>query len=118
MRAANAERAKRLYSKPALFNRLLTFMARNGNRLVSRRCAPEHLGNVGHSAMTAEAKGVRVIPPVRARVARYREQAAYFGRLAEAEPVEKIRDQLKILARDYAYLAVTLESDYAPKPMN
>lgn len=58
------------------------------------------------------------ISSLRARVARYHEQAAHFGRLADAEPVEKIRDQLKILARDYAYLAVTLEGDYAPRPMN
>ena len=54
------------------------------------------------------------IPSLRTRIARYREQAAHFTRLAEAEPVEKIRDQLKILARDYASLAGTLEGDYAP----
>ena len=49
------------------------------------------------------------IPPLRARIAQYREQAAHFTRLAEAEPVEKIRDQWKTLARDYAYLASSLE---------
>ena len=49
------------------------------------------------------------ISSLRARVARYHEQAAHFTRLAEAEPVEKIRDQWTTLARDYAYLASTLE---------
>jgi hypothetical protein len=52
-----------------------------------------------------------IIPLLRARVARYREQATYFTRLAEAEPVEKIRDQWKNLARDYACLASTLQAD-------
>jgi hypothetical protein len=51
------------------------------------------------------------ISPLRARVARYHEQAAHFTRLAEAEPVETIRDQWTTLARDYAYLATTLEPD-------
>ena len=51
------------------------------------------------------------ISSIRARIARYREQAAHFTRLAEAEPVEKIRDQWTTLARDYAYLAATLEPD-------
>ena len=50
-----------------------------------------------------------LIPSLRARIARYREQADHFTRLAEAEPVETIRDQWKTLARDYAYLANTLE---------
>ena len=59
-----------------------------------------------------ESKGaLGLIPPLRTRIARYHEQAAHFGRLADAEPVEKIRDQLKTLARDYAYLANTLEPD-------
>ena len=49
------------------------------------------------------------ISSLRGRIARYREQAAHFTRLAEAEPVEKIRDQWTTLARDYAYLATTLE---------
>jgi hypothetical protein len=49
------------------------------------------------------------ISSLRARIARYREQAAHFTQLAEAEPVETIRDQWKTLARDYAYLANTLE---------
>ena len=49
------------------------------------------------------------ISSLRARVARYHEQADHFTRLAEAEPVEKIRDQWKTLARDYAYLASSLE---------
>jgi hypothetical protein len=49
------------------------------------------------------------ISSLRARIARYHEQAAHFTRLAEAEPVEKIRDQWTTLARDYAYLASSLE---------
>jgi hypothetical protein len=49
------------------------------------------------------------IPPLRDRIASYREHAARFTRLAEAEPVERIRDQWKNLARDYNYLARTLE---------
>ena len=52
-----------------------------------------------------------LIPSLRARIARYGEQAAYFTRLAEAEPVEKIRDQWKSLARDYSYLATMLATD-------
>jgi hypothetical protein len=32
-----------------------------------------------------------------------------FARLAEAEPVERSRDQWKDLARNYAYLASTLD---------
>jgi hypothetical protein len=52
-----------------------------------------------------------LIASLRARIARYREQADHFTRLAEAEPVETIRDQWKTLARDYAYLASTLEPD-------
>jgi hypothetical protein len=52
-----------------------------------------------------------VIPSLRARIARYHEQAAHFTRLAEVEPVETIRDQWKTLASDYAYLARTLEPD-------
>jgi hypothetical protein len=50
-----------------------------------------------------------LIASLRGRIARYREQADHFARLAEAEPVEKIRDQWKTLARDYAYLASSLE---------
>jgi hypothetical protein len=57
-----------------------------------------------------ESKGaLGLIPALRARIARYREHAAYFAQLAEAEPVDKIRDQWTTLARDYAYLATTLE---------
>ena len=52
-----------------------------------------------------------LIASLRARIARYRAQAAHFARLAESEPVEAIRDQWKTLARDYAYLAGTLEPD-------
>jgi hypothetical protein len=52
-----------------------------------------------------------LIASLRARIARYREQADHFTRLADLEPVEKIRDQWKTLARDYAYLATTLEPD-------
>jgi hypothetical protein len=63
--------------------------------------------------MSSESQASRgplgLISSLRARVARYREQAAHFTRLAEAEPVEKIRDQWTTLARDYAYLAATLE---------
>ena len=59
-----------------------------------------------------ESKGVSgLIASLRARIARYHEQAAHFTRLADAEPVEKIRDQWQTLARDYAYLASTLEPD-------
>ena len=59
-----------------------------------------------------ESKGVsRLIVSLRARIAQYREQAARFARLAEAEPVEKNRDQWTTLAHDYAYLATTLEPD-------
>jgi hypothetical protein len=57
-----------------------------------------------------ESKGpLGLIASLRGRIARYREQADHFKRLAEAEPVEKIRDQWATLARDYAYLATTLE---------
>ena len=52
-----------------------------------------------------------LIASLRARIARYREQADHFTQLADAEPVETIRDQWKTLARDYAYLASTLEPD-------
>jgi hypothetical protein len=59
-----------------------------------------------------ESKGVSgLIASLRARISRYREQADHFTRLAEAEPVEKIRDQWTTVARDYAYLASTLEPD-------
>ena len=64
------------------------------------------------SSESQEPRGaLGLIPALRARIARYREQAAHFTRLAEAEPVEKIRDQWTTLARDYAYLATTLEPD-------
>ena len=43
-----------------------------------------------------------LIASLRARIARYHEQADHFTRLADAEPVEKIRDQWKTVARDYA----------------
>jgi hypothetical protein len=71
-------------------------------------------GQQGPFAMTGEneePKGPLVIPSLRIRIARYREQAAHFARLAEGEPVATIRDQWKELARNYAYLASTLESD-------
>ena len=58
-----------------------------------------------------EPRGPLVIPSLRTRIARYREQAAHFARLAEGEPVATIRDQLENLARDYAYLASTLDGD-------
>jgi hypothetical protein len=45
----------------------------------------------------------------RARIARYREQAAFFTRLAEGEPVARIRDKWTSLARARASLASTLE---------
>jgi hypothetical protein len=57
-----------------------------------------------------EPRGPLVIPSLRARILRYREHAAHFSRLAEAEPVDTIRDQWKNLARDYTSLASTLES--------
>ena len=61
--------------------------------------------------MSSESQALGLIASLRARIAQYREQAAHFTRLAEAEPVEKIRDQWKTLAHDYAYLATTLEPD-------
>jgi hypothetical protein len=65
--------------------------------------------------MGYESQGSRgplgLIASLRARITRYREQADHFTRLADAEPIEKIRDQWKTLARDYAYLASTLEPD-------
>jgi hypothetical protein len=57
--------------------------------------------------MSSESLGL--IASLRARIAQYREQADHFTRLADAEPVDTIRDQWKTLARDYAYLAATLE---------
>jgi hypothetical protein len=64
------------------------------------------------SSERQESRGpLGLIASLRGRIARYREQADHFTRLAEAEPVEKIRDQWKTLARDYAYLATTLEPD-------
>ena len=73
----------------------------------------------GTVAMTDEPKQSRGTQPaaaisaIRARAARYRENAAHFTRLAEDEPVESIRDQWKIVARDYAYLASALETSGA-----
>jgi hypothetical protein len=64
---------------------------------------------VGENQESRGALGL--IPALRARIAGYREQAAHFARLADAEPVEKIRDQWTTVARDYAYLARTLEPD-------
>jgi hypothetical protein len=59
-----------------------------------------------------ESRGVSgAFPSLRARIARYREQAAHFTRLAEGEPVATIRDQWKELARNYASLARMLEND-------
>ena len=58
-----------------------------------------------------ESKTLGLIAFLRARIARYREQADHFTRLAEVEPVETIRDQWITVARDYAYLATTLEPD-------
>ena len=58
-----------------------------------------------------ESKILGLIASLRTRIARYREQADHFTRLAEVEPVETIRDQWITLARDYAYLATTLEPD-------
>jgi hypothetical protein len=61
------------------------------------------------SSESQESRGpLGLIASLRAGIARYREQAAHFTRLAEAKPVEKIRDQWKTLARDYAYLASSL----------
>ena len=62
------------------------------------------------SSESQEPRGaLGLIPALRARIARYREQADHFTRLADLEPVEKIRDQWTTVARDYAYLASTLE---------
>jgi hypothetical protein len=62
------------------------------------------------SSERQEARGpLGLIASLRGRIARYREQADHFSQLAEAEPVEKIRDQWQTLARDYAYLASSLE---------
>ena len=62
------------------------------------------------SSERQESRGpLGLIASLRGRIARYREQADHFTRLAEAEPVEKIRDQWQTLARDYAYLASSLE---------
>jgi hypothetical protein len=98
-----------------MIDTLLTFAAAGSNQPASRRCAPRHLGKVGTIAMSSERQESRgplgLIASLRGRIARYREQADHFTRLAEAEPVEKIRDQWKTLARDYAYLATTLEPD-------
>ena len=64
------------------------------------------------SSESQESRGpLGLIASLRARIARYREQADHFTQLADAEPVETIRDQWKTLARDYAYLASTLEPD-------
>jgi hypothetical protein len=64
------------------------------------------------SSERQESRGpLGLIASLRARIARYHEQADHFTRLADAEPVEKIRDQWKTLARDYAYLASSLEPD-------
>ena len=63
------------------------------------------------SSESQESRGPSgLIASLQARIARYREQAAHFTRLADAEPVETIRDQWITLARDYAYLATTLEA--------
>jgi hypothetical protein len=63
--------------------------------------------------MSSESQGSRsplgLIASLQARIARYREQADHFTRLAASEPVETIRDQWVTLARDYAYLASSLE---------
>ena len=75
---------------------------------------PDILGKVGTLVMgneSQESKAPAGLVSQRARAARYREQADHFTRLAAAEPVEKIRDQWKTLARDYAYLASMLEPD-------
>jgi hypothetical protein len=64
----------------------------------------------------AESRTPLVIPSLRTRIARYREQAVHFARLAESEPVATIRDQLENLARDYAYLASTLGGPTPPNP--
>jgi hypothetical protein len=55
------------------------------------------------------------VPPgaaasLRARIARYREQAARFPRLAEGEPKATIRNRWTNLARECASLASGLEN--------
>jgi hypothetical protein len=54
---------------------------------------------------------LREISSLRKRIARYDEYAAHFTRLAEAEPVARIRVQWETVARDYRYLARTLGAD-------
>ena len=51
---------------------------------------------------------LREIPSLRRRIASYDEYAAHFTRLAEAEPVARIRVQWETVARDYRYLARAL----------
>jgi hypothetical protein len=63
--------------------------------------------------LSRDTQPAAAIASIRAHAARYRENAAHFTELAEQEPVESIRDQWKIVARDYAYLARTLETNGA-----
>jgi hypothetical protein len=56
-----------------------------------------------------EPRGPVVIPSLRTRIARYREQAAHFARLAEAERDARFREYWENLAREYASFASELE---------
>ena len=47
------------------------------------------------------------------RAATYRERAAHFGEMAEAEPIGRVRDQLLALAMRYKELAAGLEPSWA-----
>jgi hypothetical protein len=54
--------------------------------------------------LSRDTQPAAAIASIRAHAARYRENAAHFTELAEKELVESIRDQWKIVARDYALL--------------
>jgi len=49
--------------------------------------------------------------PAKERAAHYEQEADKFRRLAEAEPIEHIREQLQSLAEQYARLAVSIRED-------
>ena len=57
----------------------------------------------------------RMILSPRARIGRYREQAARFTRLAEGEQDATFRDRWKNLARECAFSASGLENERAAR---
>jgi hypothetical protein len=69
--------------------------------------------------MTDERKelrsAARAAPARQARVARYREQAVFFTRLAEGERDTTFRDRWKDLARECASSARKLENERAAR---